>query len=163
ADCPETLLAGESAGGNLALALCHRLRAQGLATPKAAALFSPATDISSRGETALAETCNDPMLSPDRITEVEALYVPNQDLRNPEISPIYGRFGPDFPICFITTGTRDLLLSSCVRLAHVMRQSGATVDLRVWEGMWHVFEFYPEIPESDASLTEIADFLESQF
>jgi acetyl esterase/lipase len=46
-----------------------------------------------------------------------------------------------------------------VRLSRVMREGGAVVDLRVWEGLWHVFEFYPDIPEADLSLTEIADFL----
>ena len=77
----------------------------------------------------------------------------------PEISPIYGQFDPDFPPTLVTTGTRDLLLSSCVRLARVMRDAGAPIDLRVWEGMWHVFEFYSRIPEAEESLNEISDFL----
>ena len=79
---------------------------------------------------------------------------------NPEVSPVYGEFDASFPPTLITTGTRDLLLSSCVRLARVMREAGAQVDLRVWEGMWHVFEFYPDIPEAEASLKEIAGFLD---
>ena len=42
-----------------------------------------------------------------------------------------------------------------------MREAGADVTLRIWEGMGHVFEFYPELPEARASLTEIAAFLNS--
>ena len=44
-----------------------------------------------------------------------------------------------------------------------MREAGAPIDLRVWEGMWHVFEYYSNIPEAEASLTEIAAFLEAHF
>jgi epsilon-lactone hydrolase len=159
----DPLLAGESAGGNLALALIHRLRAQNAPVPKAAALLSPAVDLNDHGETARDDTWCDPTLSPEGSKEIKNLYAAGQDLTNLEISPIYGKFDADFPACFITTGTRDMLLSSCVRLTQTLRNSGANVDLRVWEGMWHVFEFYPEIPESDASLSEIAEFLEKRF
>ena len=63
----------------------------------------------------------------------------------------------------ITTGTRDLLLSHSVRLARVMREAGVDVDLRIWEGLWHVFEFYDEIPEAALSLRQIGEFLTERF
>ena len=44
-----------------------------------------------------------------------------------------------------------------------MRAAGASIDLRVWDGMWHVFEFYPELPEAQQSLTEITTFLNGYF
>ena len=62
------------------------------------------------------------------------------------------------PPIMITSGSRDLLLSQALRLAWRLRAAGADCDLRVWEGMWHVFEFYP-IPEARASIGEIAAFL----
>jgi len=161
AENPGTLLAGESAGGNLALALAHRLRAQGKPVPKAIAALSPATDLSHSGDSVEAD--RDPFLLAARIPEVRAAYLPDHDPTDPEISPIYGKFDVDFPPTLVTTGTRDLLLSGCVRLARIMREAGAPIDLRVWEGMWHVFEFYPDIPEAKASLHEIADFLEKHF
>jgi len=161
ADNPTTLLAGESAGGNLALALVHRRRREGKSVPQAIAALSPATDLSHSGDSADAD--RDPFLLAARIPEVRAAYIPNHDPTNPEISPIYGSFDANFPPTLMTTGTRDMLLSGCVRLARVMREAGAAVDLRVWEGMWHVFEFYPDIPEAGASLTEISDFLNSHF
>lgn len=154
-------LAGESAGASLALALMHRLRANAQPLPQAAALLSPAADMGEPGDSHLA--ARDPVLLPLRVDQVVDAYVPGQDLTNPEISPIYGGFDEEFPPCFVTTGTRDLLLSSSVRLARVMREAGASIDMRVWEGMWHVFEFYPDIPEADASLTEIAAFLNTHF
>ena len=154
---PATLLAGESAGGNLALALVHRLRDRGQPVPRAIAALSPAADLDYFGDSHLAD--RDPFLAATRTDEVRAAYLGHMDPKHPEISPIYGQFDPDFPPTLVTTGTRDLLLSSCVRLARVMRDAGAPIDLRVWEGMWHVFEFYSRIPEAEESLNEISDFL----
>ncbi len=54
---------------------------------------------------------------------------------------------------------RDLLMSDSARLSTVMRRAGVEVSLHLWEGMWHVFEYTPEIPEAGQSLEEIADFL----
>ena len=134
-----TLLAGESAGGNLTLAVTHRLRAEGHPVPKAIAALSPAADLFHQGDSQNAD--RDPFLRAARVPDVQKAYCGNGDLTSPEISPINGTFDPGFPPTFMTSGTRDLLLSGCVRLARVMRESGATVDLRIWEGMWHVFEF----------------------
>ena len=53
-----------------------------------------------------------------------------------------------------------MLLSLSVRLARVLRDSGVDVDLQVWEGLWHVFEWYDQIPEADQSISNIAKFLE---
>ncbi len=154
-------IAGESAGANLALALMYRLRLTNQPVPRAAALLSPPTDKTMRDDSFHAG--RDPTLNPARIKQIEDAYIGDHDRANPEISPLYGTYDAHFPPSIITTGTRDLLLSSSIRLARVMREAGTLVDLRVWEGMWHVFEFYPEIPEADASLTEIAGFLERHF
>ena len=62
------------------------------------------------------------------------------------------------PPIMITTGSCDLLLSQALRLARRLREAKVDSDLRVWEGMWHVFEFYP-IPEAEVSIGEIAAFL----
>ena len=154
-------IAGESAGANLALGVMHRLRQANLPMPQAAAFLSPPTDKTMRDDS--FNLGRDPTLKPARIKQIEDAYIGDHDRSNPEISPIYGAFDAHFPPSIITTGTRDLLLSSSIRLARVMREAGMVVDLRVWEGMWHVFEYYPEIPEADASLTEIAAFLERHF
>lgn len=150
-------LVGESAGASLALAATLRLRQGSGPQPAALALMSPATDLNDFGDSYL--TARDPILTPDRLDVVPRTYAPDADLNHPDISPIYGEYDPAFPPSMISTGTRDLLLSSCVRQARVMRDAGAAVTLRVWEGMWHAFEFYDELPEADASLSEVAAFL----
>lgn len=161
-ETPQTCLCGESAGGNLALASLLKLRAENLAVPKAIALLSPVADLSNTGDSGLAD--RDPFLKPSDLSFYRANYAPKSaDLTEPGLSPIYGSFDERCPPVFITTGTRDHLLSGCVRLDRVLRDTGVTSTLRVWEGMWHVFEFYPDIPESDASLTDIAGFLNRHF
>jgi monoterpene epsilon-lactone hydrolase len=157
ADGHDLVLAGESAGGNLVLALAHRLRRAGLRMPRALAALSPATDLGDMGDSAEAD--RDPFLARARTADVTEAYASGRDLTDPDLSPIFGAFDASFPPTIVTTGTRDLLLSSSVKLARVMREAGAPVDLRVWEGMWHVFEFYPDLPEAKASLAEIAAFL----
>lgn len=162
AETPDTALAGESAGGNLALGAAQALRAAGGPQPVALALISPGADTSGRrGDSYEAD--RDPFIRSDDSGAFRARYLPpGTDARDPRASPIFGAFGPDFPPTVITTGTRDLLLSVCCRLDRVMREAGADTRLRVWEGMWHVFEWY-DIPEAQASLTDIAGYLDARF
>jgi len=157
-------VAGESAGGGLALAMLLRAAGAGLAMPKAVALMSPWTDLSRTGDTLTTLAGADPGLDYELNLEPMArAYAGRQDLRSPSLSPLYGQFPADFPPTLITTGTRDLLLSDCARLATKMRHAGIEAELRVWEGLWHVFEFNPEIPEGETSLKEIAAFFEARF
>ena len=67
--------------------------------------------------------------------------------------------GRPFRPTLITTGTRELFLSDCARLSTRMRLAGVDARLHVWEGMWHTFEWYLELPEAQGSLDEIADFI----
>ena len=86
-------------------------------------------------------------------------YAGTNRVEQPLISPIYGAFDSNFPPFLITTGTRDLLLSQAVRLSQRLRDSGVAVDLQVWEGLWHVFEWYEGLPEARQSIARIADHL----
>lgn len=151
---------GESAGGNLAVVTTLRARDEGLAMPCALALMSPWADLTLRSESLHTHRGLDPTFAADGedVSEAEA-YGGGRDLTEPLISPVYAESWAKFPPTLITTGTRDLLMSDCARLSTVMRRAGVEVSLHLWEGMWHVFEYYPEIPESGQSLEEIAHFL----
>jgi len=153
-------IAGESAGGNLALAILLRARGENLGLPAAAALLSPWCDLEHGGDSLEANDGRDPTLSRAWVEAAARLYCGTRDAADPDISPINGAFDATFPPVLITTGTRDLLMSQCVRLAGVLRRAEVPVDLHVWDSLWHVFEFYDEIPEADVSLREIARFLQ---
>ena len=151
---------GESAGGNQALALLQQARNAGLPLPFCAALLSPWSDLQNRGDSHAFNDDRDPSLNGDWVDLAAALHAGGHPLDDPGISPLYGDLS-GLPPIMITTGSRDLLLSQCLRLAQKLRTAGVDCDLRVWEGLWHVFEFYP-IPEADASLREIAAFVRAQ-
>lgn len=153
-------LAGESAGANLALSLIGALAHRRLALPAALALLSPWCDLSHSGDTIATLDGIDPSLShTHHLRHMAAAYAGGRALDDPEISPLFAGVPPGFPATIITTGTRDLLLSDCARLSEKLRRAGVPVELRLFEGMWHVFEYYPGLPEAEASTRGIADFL----
>ncbi len=152
------LLAGESAGGNLAVILVQRAAAKGLRIPDAMALLSPAVDLRTDLELFEPTTNADPTMSPSRVAEVMATYGPGRDSTEPSLSPLFGPLA-DLPPTIITTGTRDMLLSMCLRLYRQLKRVGIDAECRVWDGLWHVFEYYDQYPEAAESLKEISAFL----
>ena len=156
-------IVGESAGGNLMLALMLRAKKAGLNLPKAAALLSAWCDLDTSSDSQRFNDGRDPSLATQDSKIASNFYAGHNDITNPDISPINGSYDSDFPPCLITTGTRDLLLSLSIRLARVLRESGVDVDLQVWEGLWHVFEWDDRIPEANQSLSNIAVFLSRHF
>ena len=151
------LLGGESAGGNQALSLMQHARDSGLAQPRCAVLFSPWCDLANQGDSHIFNDGRDPTLDNAWVDIAASWHAGDTALDDPGLSPIHADMA-GLPPCIITTGSRDLLLSQCLRLARRLRAAGVECDLRVWEGLWHVFEFYP-IPEAELSIIEIADFI----
>ena len=151
-------IAGESAGGNLALSLMLKARKAGLAMPVAAALLSPWCDLNPLSRQ--AGVCpQDPTLHEGDLDNYADIYARDNDRCNPLISPLYAAFDGSFPPVMITTGTRDVLLHQSIRLSRVLINAGIKTDLRIWQGLWHVFECYDELPEAAQSLRELSGFL----
>lgn len=150
-------IAGESAGGNLALTVMQRANG----ALKAALLLSPWCDLTHGGESLVANDGRDPTLGRAQLLAAAKLYAGKADAADPSISPINGPFSQSGPPVMITTGTRDLLLSQCTELAQRMRAAGQEARLDVYDGLWHVFEFYDELPEAEVSLKAGAAFLKT--
>jgi acetyl esterase/lipase len=150
---------GISAGGSMILATVLKARDEGLPMPGALASITPAADLSDLGDTGDTLDGLDPILS-TRGPDAAKAYAGGVDLRNPLISPVYATYSASFPPTIIQTGTRDLLLSNCVRLYRTMKDSGVDVELSVWEGMWHGFHVFPNTtyPEAKAGFGELARF-----
>lgn len=152
-------LAGESAGANLSLALIAAASKKHLALPKCLAVMSPWCDLTHSGDTINTLDGLDPTLDfAHRLKDMAQCYAGKIPFDSPRISPLFADIAKNFPPTIITSGTRDLLLSDSVRLATKLRKAGIVVDLQVTEGMWHVFEYYADIPEGEDSLKEIAAF-----
>ena len=152
-------IVGESSGGNLALALMLRAHQEELSLPRAAALVSPWCNLNNIGDSLDFDEDRDPTLTARNSFLAARYYAVGNDLNHPEIPPLNGAFDNTFPPCVITTGTRDLLLSQSAALAQRFRDADINVDLQVWEGLWHVFEWYDDLPKAGKSLTEIANHL----
>lgn len=153
----DVVVAGDSAGGNLALVLCHRLRAEGRMLPAALILMSPWTDMTASGPSYAERAEIDPMLTPEYIHSVRQAYAPGHDLRDPNLSPLFGEFA-GFPPTLIQVGTHEILYSDAARLHDAMRTAGAECRLEVWEDMWHVFQMFP-IKKAAAAMEQTARFL----
>ena len=152
-------IVGESAGGNLALVALLKAKKLGLRMPQSAVLFSPWCNLKNEGDSLEFNEGRDPTLSVRQSIAAAEYYASGEDLTNPEISPLFGTFDSTFPEILISSGTRDLLLSQSIQLASRLRSSGVSVDLRIWEGLWHVFEWNADLPESILSIKQITGFL----
>jgi monoterpene epsilon-lactone hydrolase len=89
-----------------------------------------------------------------------ALYANGHDLKDPMLSPVYGDMH-GFPPTILTSGTRDLLLSSTVRVHRKLRQAGVDAVLQVFEGQSHA-QYYRDVsaPETKEAFEEIARFFD---
>ena len=152
-------IAGESAGGNMSVAVLLHAYQDGLPMPSACALLSPWVDLSCDANDPAKVFPHDPTLTPQYIDVASKLYADGENPVNPFISPLHGEFGDWFPPVILTTGTGDCLVHMTRRLAEKFDAAGVNVSLNVWDMLWHVFEFYPDVPEADLSLGHIADFL----
>jgi len=129
--------------------------------PAALACISPCADLTLSGDTIRTLEGLDPVLTPKRMQLLQGAYAGTADERQPRLSPLFADYTPEFPPTIIQTGTRDLLLSDCVRLHQKLKGSGVDVELSVREGMWHGYHIIPndEFPEAAAGFQELADFL----
>jgi acetyl esterase/lipase len=152
-------LAGDSAGGGLALALMLNLRDLGAPGPTAACLFSPWTDLVGTGASIAANRNRDPLLTMDGIEDLVAVYAGGVDPRTPLISPLFGDFAGLAPM-IVFVGDTELLLDDSRQLADRAARAGVPVDLRVYPDMPHVWPTMNVfLREGRRALDEAAAFL----
>lgn len=148
---------GASAGGNLTCAIVLKARSLGGPLPGAIVLSTPGADLGQLGDSWQTNYGLDRVLTDSPIAT--HLYADGQDLRDPLLSPVYGDYSKAFPPSLLVTGTRDMLLSSTVRLHRAMRRGGVDADLHVFEGMWHGLPTSFDLPEHAEYKELIAAFL----
>lgn len=156
------VLGGESAGGGLTIATLLALRDEGLPLPAAAFVLSPWTDLAATGESLHTRSAQDPWFKPEGVPIVAAHYLGNGSPTNPLISPLYGDLA-GLPPLLIHVGDYEILRDDSTRLAAKARAAGVDVTLRVWEGMWHVFQtLAARVPEARESVDEVGAWVQSR-
>lgn len=152
------VLAGDSAGGGLALALLHALKSSGLPLPSGATLLSPYTDLLATGTSLESNAASCAMFDGASIRRAAAAYLAGQDGTSPLASPLYGDFN-GFPPVHIQVSDNEVLRDDSLRLAERLDQAGVEVRLDIWKGQAHVWPtFYPLLPEAARSLRDMATF-----
>jgi acetyl esterase/lipase len=150
--------AGDSAGGGLVLAALVAARDAKLPLPAAAACISPWTDLSASGDSVRTKTAEDPMITPADLAEFGAAYA-GERLRAPTASPLFADLA-GLPPLLLQVGTAELLLDDSLRLADAARRAGVRVELRVWDGMIHVWHAFADLlPEGAQGVRQLAAFL----
>ena len=153
----DVILTGDSAGGNLALALVLKLKEEGRLLPRGIALMSPWTDLTSSGESFVTKAALDPVLNREYIDRMIQAYAGGRDLKDPLISPLFGDF-TGFPPVYIQVGENEILLSDATRLHQAFVDANVSVKMDVYPGMWHVFQMSPVKAARDA-MDKNAEFI----
>ena len=154
------VVAGDSAGGGLALALMLRLKEQGKPLPAGAILFSPWSDLTASGDSVATRREADPMITPDLLNPMAAHYRAEVDAANPLISPLFGDL-KGLPPLLIQVGDAEILLDDSTRLATRAEAADVNVQLEIFDGAFHVFQNQPHLPESAEALTSAGKFFDS--
>lgn len=153
------VVAGDSAGGTLALALMLALRDAGEALPAGAALFSPATDMTGTGGSVQGNRMRDAMFYPEVLPPLAAAYLAGADPRTPLASPLYADLA-GLPPLLLHVGEREILRDDSTRLAERARAAGVAAEVEVWPVVPHVWQFaHATVPEARRSLRAAAEFL----
>jgi len=156
------VVAGESAGGGLALSLMLSLRDAGVPLPAAAALFSPWTDLAATGDSIRTNNDRCAMFEGAGIAFSAQYYLGETDPRNPLASPLYADLS-GLPPLLIHVGADEVLLDDSTRLAERARAAGVRVDLKIWPVVPHAWQLVPHlVPEARQSLRESVEFLRAQ-
>src|SRR6266508_4698327 len=138
------VIAGDSAGANLALTTLISLRDTGDVLPAAAVCISPMTDLLGTGDSFRIK--QDPALTVPFALTMARHYAGSQDLHLPLLSPHYSDLR-GLPPLLIQVGEDEILLSDATRLADHARSAGVDVSLVIWPKMWHVWHlFAPSLP-----------------
>jgi monoterpene epsilon-lactone hydrolase len=153
------VIAGDSAGGNLTLATLLKLKQTGEPLPAAAVCLSPATNLTNR--TDFFKDTYDALLHPKATEAYRLGYVGNNDPLNPLISPAFADLS-GLPPLLIHAAKDEFLHHDAVNLEKAAREAGVDVRLEVYPTMWHVWQIYYWLPESQKSLADIAQFMKSQ-
>ena len=156
----DVTVVGDSAGGNLALVLCRRLREHNRMLPGSLVLLSPWTDMTASGSSYTERQEIDPMLTMDYIKAVRSAYAGKQDLNDPDLSPLLGDF-TGFPPTLIQVGTHEILYSDAEQLHQKLLKTHIPSTFEVYEDMWHVFQMFPTKKSADA-MAHISYFLLEQ-
>lgn len=150
---------GDSSGAGLAIAALMQLARRGEPMPACAFSISGTFDLTLSGESMTSRDSVDPCLSRAAL-ESWIRHFEGLDLADERLSPLFG--DPcGLPPVLLQVGDHEVWLDDSKRLAAKIECSGGSVQLSIWEDMWHVWPLYPELPEAGEAIEEIGRFIDA--
>lgn len=158
-DPARIVIAGDSAGGGLSLALLLKLRDAGKPLPRCAVLISPWTDLTGSGESVVTRQVAEDMLDGTKLRDAAALYHADTPPDHPLVSPLFAEL-EGLPPLLIQVGTDEILWDDALRFDKKARESGVDCELQVYDGMPHVFQIAGKfVPEAAQAIQKIGEFV----
>ncbi|MEL7276423.1 MAG: alpha/beta hydrolase fold domain-containing protein [Pseudomonadota bacterium] len=159
-EAADIALAGDSAGGGLALGLLHRIVAEDLPRPAAVVAFSPWTDLALTSDSLRTNARRDVLLPAQRLPEMRDAYLDGHDQKDPRASPVYGTFDAHTPV-LIQASQSEILADDSRRMAARLTACGADVELTFWPRTPHVWQIFQQnLAEADEALDLAGAFLQ---
>jgi acetyl esterase/lipase len=158
------IIAGDSAGGGLSLALLMYLRDNNYPLPLAAVLMSPWTDLTCSGSSHSVNFKNDPLFGNTTESMLYGCeYIGGEDPRNPYISPLFGHYDMLPPMLF-QVGGYEVLLSDSEDAHRKALADGCDAVISIYPGMFHEFQMSLNmIPESKRAWEEVDIFVRDMY
>jgi epsilon-lactone hydrolase len=156
------VVGGDSAGGNLTIALVHRLRAAGEALPGYAWLISPWTDLTMSGDTLETKDAVDPIIHKAYLVELADAYAVSADRRDPLISPLFADLR-GLPPTLIQVGSAETLLADATRFAAAAGAADVDVTLEIWPHMIHAWPLWnAKLEDGRRALLSAGEFIQAR-
>ncbi|MBR6665509.1 MAG: alpha/beta hydrolase [Lachnospiraceae bacterium] len=153
----DVIVAGDSAGGNMALELVLKLEEEKRMLPKGLVLFSPWTDLTCSGISLKEREAVDPVLTPEYLYRIREEYAKGQNYEEPYLSPLFGDL-KGFPPTYIQVGENEILYSDSVRLYKKLCEEKVMARIDRFDKMWHVFQMSP-VKTAQEAINKCAEFI----
>lgn len=158
----DIVIAGDSAGGHLALDLIAENARTGRAQPRSVVLFSPLLDLTLELAAQQEKVRRDPIISAAAAKKLVGLYTAHQPTDLPRLA-LRLEQSETLPPFLIQAGGVEMLRADAEEMARMVQDAGGTAQLQVWPGQIHVFQALSRlIPEARAALRDAADFITSR-
>mmetsp|Transcript_23334 Transcript_23334/g.40599 ORF Transcript_23334/g.40599 Transcript_23334/m.40599 type:complete len:218 (-) Transcript_23334:3490-4143(-) len=158
----DVILGGDSAGGNLALAILGDLLKSGTALPAAVFALSPLTDLTFSGASITLNADADVVLPAARIQDTADAYLAGRAANDPRASPLFGDFTGAPPV-WLTVGDTEILRDDSLRLTQRLHDQDVPVDLELLHNLPHVWPMFHNIlPEARTTLDQLTTWIKAQ-
>lgn len=157
------IVAGDSAGGGLSIAMLVSANEQGLPMPAGVVCMSPWADLSCSGIGYQTRAQSDPIMRGDNIAEIASYYLNGTDPKTPLASPSFADL-TGLPPMYIQVGSDEVLMGDSLLLEAQAHRAGVAATLEIWAGMVHVWQaFHPMLGEGVEAIESIARFCEKHW